>query len=133
MASAILVSCFNISICCLQNQYQLQHFIFQLSILVKSQYFLCRVQKQFRSPYFQIRYLLFVSPSILFGSVKNIIFFCNVCFYSNMILVRNSSPAKHATRHLHHQMVCFIIKELIVERDHSTAKDVTSHSQIQIF
>ena len=50
-----------------------------------------------------------------------------------MILVRNSSPAKHATRHLHHQMVCFIIKELIVERDHSTAKDVTSHSQSKIF
>ena len=122
MASAILVSCFNISICCLQYQYQLQHFIFQLSILVKLQYFLCGVQKQFRSPYFQIRYLLLVSPSILFGSVKNIIFFCNiskkvcnVCFYSNMILVRNSSPAQHATRHF-------------VERDQSPAQHVTSHS-----
>ena len=46
------------------------------------------------------------------------------------ILVSNIS---HAQRHLHHQMVFYIKKELIVFRDHSAAQNVTSHSQCQTF
>ena len=49
------------------------------------------------------------------------------------ILVGNNSLAQLATRHLHHQMACLIMKELIVERDHSAAQNVTNHSQSQIF
>ena len=49
------------------------------------------------------------------------------------ILVGNNSLAQLATRHLHHQMVCYIMKEPIVERDHSAAQNVTSHSQCQMF
>ena len=40
---------------------------------------------------------------------------------------------QHGTRHFHLQMVCYVILELIVERDHSAAQNVTSHSQCQIF
>ena len=45
------------------------------------------------------------------------------------ILPRSHLPAQHAKRHLHHQMVCYVIKELILERDNSAAQNVTSHSQ----
>ena len=129
MASAILVSCFNISICCLQYQYQLQHFIFQLSILVKLQYFFVSCTKTVSISIFPNKILIIgITFNIVWLCKKKNIFFCNiskkvcnVCFYSNMILVRNSSPAQHATRYLNHQMVCFIIKELIMERDHSAA------------
>ena len=40
---------------------------------------------------------------------------------------------QHVTRHLHHKMVCYIKKELIVHRDHSAAQNVASHLQCQMF